>query len=135
MESKVLKVVLTAYIVITALMISATGAPQDKSTKSHPLDGSYNVIADNPGANSLELNLKLKKTEDKWNGEMSSPQFMIKVTEVTIDAENNIIMKCDTDTIGSVVIKGKFANDKFKGTWEGGGTIGTWEAVKKNSDQ
>jgi hypothetical protein len=122
--SLVLAVVLTSLISITALAQNGNGG-------THPVEGSYNAAISSSELGTVNFILILKKDSDKWTAEVKDSPLPLTASQVTVDADNNVIIIVDAGGM-KAELKGKFDAGKLKGTWTAGEMKGTLEAAKKD---
>lgn len=131
MRKQLFKLAICALAMVCANILSVTAFAQNGGAM-HPVEGSYNVNSSSPEMGTLTFLLVLKKTGDKWMGEIKDAPMPLTVSNTVVDADNNVIVTADAGGT-TVEIKGKFEAGKIKGGWSAGDMKGTWEATKKDA--
>lgn len=117
-------------IVILAL-VCLTGITAAGFAQSHPAEGTYNVTATSNELGTINFLLVLKRTGDKWTGEIKDSATPLTVTNVTVDDTNKIVITADSGGT-PVTINGKLDGGKITGDWSAGDIKGAWTALKKD---
>jgi hypothetical protein len=100
--------------------------------QSHPVEGTYNVESKSSELGTLTFVLILKRDGGKWVGEIKDAPMPLTVTSITVDETNKVTINSDAGGT-TVVIAGKFADNKIAGDWSAGDMKGTWSAAKKDA--
>jgi hypothetical protein len=99
--------------------------------QSHPVEGTYNVTANSSELGAINFLMILKRSGDKWAGEVKDSPTPLTVTSVTVDETNKIVIVGDAGGT-PVTINGKFDGGKITGDWSAGDIKGTWTAMRKD---
>ena len=129
MKKQLFKRASLALAMMLAGVLSVTALAQNGGS-AHPVEGTYNVNSTSAEMGTLSFVLVLKKSGDKWMGEIKDAPMPLTVSATTVDADNNVNVTADAGGT-SVEIKGKYEAGKIKGGWSAGDMKGTWEATKK----
>ena len=100
--------------------------------QSHPVEGTYNVESKSSELGTLTFVLIIKRDGGKWVGEIKDAPMPLTVTSITVDETNKVTINSDAGGT-TVVIAGKFADNKIAGDWTAGDMKGTWSAAKKDA--
>ncbi len=111
---------------VCVMFLAVTGRAQ-----SHPVEGTYNVTATSNELGTLNFLMVLKRSGDKWTGEVKDSPTPLTVTNVTVDESNKVTVVADAGG-SAVTIVGKFDGGKIVGDWTAGDIKGTWTAMKKD---
>jgi hypothetical protein len=113
-------------LALTAMLALAA---QAQNGATHPVEGSYKVTAASSEVGTLNFGLVIKKNGDKWTGEFKDAPMPMTVSNITVDADNKVVITADAGGT-TVTIQGKLADNKIAGDWTAGDTKGTWTALK-----
>lgn len=101
------------------------------SAQSHPVEGTYSVTATSSELGTMNFLLLLKRSGDKWAGEVKDSPTPLTVTSVAVDENNKVVVVADAGGT-AVTITGKFDGGKIVGDWTAGDLKGAWTAMKKD---
>ena len=116
----------------SASVILAAALAQNGNGSTHPIEGTYNTAISSPDLGTVSFLLILKKDGDKWTAEVKDSPLPLTVSQVTVDADNNVIVAVDAGGT-KAELKAKFEAGKLKGNWSAGEMKGTLEAAKKDA--
>ena len=77
----------TAPLLALVMLLGLGGVA---SAQSHPVEGTYAVTAVGSEIGTVAFNLVLKKTPEKWTGEITEAALPMAVKTVTVDADNKV---------------------------------------------
>lgn len=100
--------------------------------QSHPVEGTYTVTATGSEIGSVTFTLTLKRSGDKWVGEVSDSPLPLTISSVTVDADNKVTISASTGD-APVTIAGTFEAGKITGDWSAGDARGAWSGVRKDA--
>jgi hypothetical protein len=97
--------------------------------QSNGVEGKYKVTATSSELGTLNFGMVLKRSGDKWSGEVVDSPTPLTVTAVTVDAENKVTITADAGGT-TVTIAGKYDGGKIAGDFSAGDIKGTWSGMK-----
>ncbi len=100
--------------------------------QGHPVEGTYNTTVTSSELGTINLVLVLKKNGDKWAAEFKDSPLPLMVSNVTVDAENNLVVTADAGGT-AVEFKGKYDAGKIKGGFTAGDMKGTLEGTRSDA--
>lgn len=112
-----------------AALVVLTGAAMGQS---HPVEGVYTVTATGNEIGSVTFTMTLKRSGDKWVGEISDSPLPLTITNVTVDESNKVTITASTGD-AAVTIAGTFEAGKIAGDWSAGDARGAWSGVRKDA--
>ena len=127
MNKQVSRLVSLALAAIFAGVLSVAALAQ-----THPVEGTYNTTVTSSELGTVNFVLVMKKNGDKWAAEFKDSPMPLTISNVTVDADNNIVITVDAGGT-AVEIKGKFDNGKLKGGFTAGDMKGTFEGMKTDA--
>ncbi|MBK9708751.1 MAG: hypothetical protein IPO77_17625 [Acidobacteria bacterium] len=115
---------------VAMLAIFCTVAMSSVSlAQSNGIEGKYKVTATSSELGTLNFGMVLKRSGDKWSGEVVDSPTPLTVTAVTVDAENKVTITADAGGT-TVTIAGKYDGGKIAGDFSAGDIKGTWSGMK-----
>lgn len=100
--------------------------------QSHPVEGTYTVTATGNEIGTVTFTMTLKRSGDKWVGEVTDSPLPLTVTSVEVDASNKVTIVASTGD-AAVTIAGMFESGKIAGDWTAGEAKGAWSGLRKDA--
>jgi len=99
--------------------------------QSNPIEGAYNVTAQSTEIGTINFLLILKRTGDKWTGEVKDSPIPLEIKSINVDESNiTILMDAGGTTVTNI---GKIDGGKIAGNFTAGDIKGTWAAIKNDA--